>query len=105
LNLKSIVFMKRAKILLTAIAVLAVVGGALAFKAKTFQADNVFCIVNSDGAGVYTCAATPQPALITTNGGGGVAANPCNYQGITSFCTQANVTTTLNVPIYNDIEL
>jgi len=34
--------MKRAKILLTAITVLAVVGGALAFKAKTFSG-NIYC--------------------------------------------------------------
>lgn len=35
--------MKKAKLMLTAIAVLAVVGGALAFKAKTFGQGNVFC--------------------------------------------------------------
>ena len=37
--------MKKAKIFLTAITVLAVVGGALAFKAKTFDAQ-IFCTNN-----------------------------------------------------------
>lgn len=40
---KSTLFMKRAKIMLSAIAVIATVGGVLAFKAQKFADQNVWC--------------------------------------------------------------
>jgi hypothetical protein len=46
--------MKKAKIFLSAIAVFAVVGGALAFKAKTFG--QAFCTRIEDNAGVCDAA-------------------------------------------------
>jgi hypothetical protein len=46
--------MKKAKIMLMAITILAVVGGALAFKARTFAPSKVFSCV--DGANGFTCS-------------------------------------------------
>ena len=47
--------MKRAKIMLTAITVLAVIGGALAFKANTFQSKQLFYITTTNDIGGTTC--------------------------------------------------
>jgi len=55
--------------MLTAIAVLAVVGGALAFKAKTFSDANVYC---STFASPNTC----QKVLFTTTTSG-TTEDPC----------------------------
>jgi hypothetical protein len=57
--------MKKVKIMLTALAVVAVVGGALAFKAKTFG--QTFCIGDPyvDGIAVSAC---PNAVLSTTVG-------------------------------------
>jgi hypothetical protein len=72
LNLKSNQFMKAAKIMLTSIAVLAVVGGALAFKAKSQS--NIFCKIRP-GQPTQICEqrlykTTFQNNVATTN-------NPC----------------------------
>jgi hypothetical protein len=52
--------MKKVKIMLTAVTVLAVVGGALAFKAKTFQG-NRFYTLSSNGQ-----CTSPVDILYTT---------------------------------------
>jgi hypothetical protein len=44
LQLKSNIFMKKMKLIVSAFAVLAVVGSALAFKASNFNQANVFCL-------------------------------------------------------------
>ena len=41
--------MKKVKIMFSAIAILAIVGGALAFKAKTYSGGNVYTIKNITG--------------------------------------------------------
>ena len=89
--------MKRAKIMLTSIAILAVVGGALAFKAKTFGAGNVYC--KFDNSGIcdlvdYTTTYQGQQPASTTN--------PCKDALTTSTfttetCGIAQPTTTVYV--------
>lgn len=64
--------MKKVKIMLTAITVFAVVGGALAFKAAKFTAANVYC---STFASPNTCQKQTPSFQTTVNG---VAQNdPC----------------------------
>jgi hypothetical protein len=79
--------MKKVKIMLTALAVVAVVGGALAFKAKTFDASycqgdtqNAFCLSGSDNSKIVsgTHFYTPTTditkcALVTCPNSGDVA--------------------------------
>lgn len=60
--------MKKAKIMLTAITVLAVVGGALAFKANTYATDKLYYI-DTNGA----CLSSTS---ITSTVVGGVIATP-----------------------------
>src|SRR5688500_2938065 len=55
--------MKRAKIMLLAIAVIATVGGALAFKAQRFSHQNVYCATTAGGN--LTCITTDVPFKIT----------------------------------------
>jgi hypothetical protein len=62
LNLKSIVIMKRAKIMLTAIALFAVVGGALAYKTKS--APRAWCIDEPANPGI--CSVLANVNLSTT---------------------------------------
>jgi len=62
--------MKRVKIMLSAIAVLAVVGGALAFKAQKFAHKNVFC---STFPAPNTCRVTDAKFTIAPP----KIANPC----------------------------
>ena len=70
LNLKSNYIMKRAKILLAAIAIFGVVGGALAFKAKGVS--SIYC--------GNTCPELIQ-AFTTQNQLRGSATTVCNAQG------------------------
>jgi hypothetical protein len=74
-------FMKRAKIMLLGIAVLSVVGGALAFKASS-KFKNDYCILSTITEGRTTCSLAVQSKVdpaglsyyyITTN-------NPANCQ-------------------------
>jgi hypothetical protein len=46
--------MKKAKIMLTAITVLAIVGGALAFKAKKFSIDYCTTLTTTGGCRIFT---------------------------------------------------
>ncbi|SEM38620.1 hypothetical protein SAMN04488505_104240 [Chitinophaga rupis] len=55
--------MKKAKVMLTAIAVFAVVGGALAFKAKKFGGSTYYVSTTT----TLSATATYSPALITAN--------------------------------------
>jgi uncharacterized protein YxeA len=74
--------MKKAKIMLTSIAVLAVVGGALAFKATKFGQGNVFC----------KFAQSPNCRLTdyTTDfyAGQATTTNPCTASGQTVYYTE-----------------
>jgi hypothetical protein len=51
---KAQVIMKKAKLMLTGIAILAVVGGALAFKAKSSYSGTFVCTANADFQGEKT---------------------------------------------------
>lgn len=77
--------MKKAKIMLTAICVLAVVGGALAFKAKSRA--NVYCLIPETGICYQVAFTTLKPFLpgIST-------INPCPDQ--TVFYSGNNCATT-----------
>lgn len=68
--------MKKAKIMLTAIAVLAVVGGALAFKAKS--AANVYCKNTAGTTCTKALYQTTQISAVTTT-------NPCTSANVTVF--------------------
>ena len=70
--------MKKAKVILTAITVFAVVGGALAFKAKNFGSD-IFC-TNSSTA---SCNVKKANFTITTTN-----------SGTTSYCSVSSTTGT-----------
>ena len=55
--------MKKVKIMLTSIAIVAVVGGALAFKAQTFSGGNVWTIKDANGfCTISTTKSTYDPA-------------------------------------------
>ena len=75
--------MKKAKIMLSAIAVLAVVGGALAFKAKAAGDEaNVYCRNASNACVlVYYTTLKPSPTAIPVN-------DPCTAAGQTVFYTE-----------------
>ena len=62
--------MKKAKIMLTAIAVFAVVGGAMAFKAMKFNQDAVYTTTAAPASGV-TCNLGPILTSTTTSSGTG----------------------------------
>ena len=78
--------MKKAKIMVTAIAILAVVGGALAFKARTFSFETLY--ITSGTAGVCDKKVT----TLTRNDDIGAL----RYASTTSAgtCTQIKVTNT-----------
>ena len=65
--------MKKAKIVLSAIVMMAVVGGALAFKAKAFHPTNVFC---SDPNSPTPACTIPTP-FQTAHIGQPVTTDPC----------------------------
>jgi hypothetical protein len=73
--------MKKAKIMLASVAVLAVVGGALAFKAKTFTAD-FYCTPGHIWAGQTNIAstATYNPTLVGTE----LFCNPNTFKSLTT---------------------
>ena len=77
--------MKKARIMLSAIAVFAIVGGALAFKAHNAYHGNLFCTAVKD----------TKPTSITTY-------TITNVPGITLYCTTATTleatTSTLVTP-------
>jgi len=64
--------MKKAKLMLTAITVVAVVSGALAFKAKTFQFANVYCGTTTD-----VCSIPADKVAFQYVGTSGTVSNPC----------------------------
>ena len=76
--------MKRAKIMLIAIAVVATVGGALAFKAQKFSLQNIYCLKAS---GICT-----QVAFKTTNVGPFVT-TPCINDHPAAFSSSYYTTT------------
>lgn len=68
--------MKKAKIMLSALAVLAVVGGALAFSARPFSAERIFC-QSTNGA-----CTIPVTSITTLNLGQATRVNPCTTLGV-----------------------
>jgi hypothetical protein len=94
LNLKSITIMKRAKIMLTAIALFAVVGGALAVKVK--RVPQAWCVESTDAPGV--CSVLSNIGLKTTaapNGATAALRTPVNGLCPLAACLQIRVTTTM----------
>lgn len=76
--------MKKIRMIVSAVAVLAVVGGALAF--KPFGTGSIFCIANSQASSVLTdraCDAGSQPNPLTlidyikSSSPSATTANPC----------------------------
>jgi hypothetical protein len=65
--------MKRAKIMLIAIAVIATVGGALAFKAQRFVDKNVFCYTKT-ADGILTCKTSDFKTTLA----GPIVITPCS---------------------------
>jgi len=86
--------MKRAKILLSAIAILAVVGGALAFKAQRFTPGPVFCATIQNEQ--ITCTAqAPQVLYTTIQNNRPSTTAPCLSPFLTSItCTTTNTNVT-----------
>jgi type II secretory pathway pseudopilin PulG len=86
--------MKRAKIMLLAIAVVATVGGALAFKAQRFIDKNVYCATKNAQNVIY-CTST---SFKTTNPGEAFVSTPCvtwhNALGLGAVRTSTYYTTT-----------
>jgi hypothetical protein len=70
--------MKKAKIMLLSVGVVAVVGGALAFKAKKFNGEYFCAAVSTAKAGSALCTDNQNDAYTTVAG-----ANP----SFSSFCT------------------
>jgi len=60
--------MKKAKVIFTALALVAVVSGALAFKAKTFLPPNVFTLTTTQVGGPLTCIPTAFRTTVPPNG-------------------------------------
>jgi hypothetical protein len=90
--------MKRVKLMLSAFAILAIVGSALAFKAKTFTAPTVFCLATGTVSGV--CPSGLVNYVVDVNGD---VTNPCSgtlvphvYNGTSCVNTPANTTFTFN---------
>jgi hypothetical protein len=67
--------MKRAKMMLTALAVFAVVGGALAFNAKKFGQANVFCKIDNVCQPQIWTTTNADPLARTTN-------DPCLQEAV-----------------------
>jgi hypothetical protein len=88
--------MKRAKIMLLAIAVIATVGGALAFKAQRFTDQNVFC-ATKDAQNVIYCTTVGVPFIKTNSGA--TFSTPCetwhNALGLGATRTSSYYTTSI----------
>ena len=63
--------MKKVRMIVSAVAVFAVVGSALAFKAKSFGEGNVFCSSNA-------CTNQPLTSTIAINDPSGAITDPCS---------------------------
>jgi len=87
--------MRNAKIMLTTIILLSIVGGALAFKAKSFGSNiTLFVYTSSNTVAVYTAIGQPgcfKPTpLFNATAGGGVQYNASTTTFLTyeaDFCT------------------
>lgn len=89
--------MKKVKVILTAVSVFAIVGGALAFKANTLLKKNVYCRISTG------CSAV-QP-FQTDNNFEQPVTNPCGATITTFFTTNQDACTTLtkntdDIPVY-----
>lgn len=82
--------MKKAKIMLTAIAVFAVIGGALAFKAAKFGSKHVYC---SDTFDAISCSASHyQASTFPADANNAAFTSYCtNQTGSTLACPQISV--------------
>jgi hypothetical protein len=86
--------MKNLKMSLSAFAVLAIVGSALAFKAKPFNAGNIWCYASTPLA-TQACSADPGGTNILFNEGtsGGTTVNQCIGTKNLPFVTTATTCT------------
>ena len=87
--------MKKIKIMLTAITVLAVVGGALAFKAKTISERNVYCYLPNE---TVTC----QLKQFKTQENGDPVFDICagDFFYTTNTCPDATKFDDVEIPVY-----
>ena len=84
--------MKKAKIMLMAIAVLGVVGGALAFKASSkFTTSALFCYTANVGLPTTSC----RTSLVTTVNNGQATVNGSVYSTLTTAPNSCIYTTTV----------
>jgi hypothetical protein len=87
--------MKRAKIMLFAIAAVAAMGGALAFKAQTYIDMNVFCATRNAQSVIYCTTTSFRTAV---EGSGTLVTTPCitwhNAIGLGATRTSSYYTTT-----------
>jgi hypothetical protein len=83
--------MKKARIMLSGIAVLAVVGGALAFNAKKLEDKNVFCLLPDGSCPAVSYKTIPPGTPETTE--------PCGA-GITTYFTTQPCTQTVSGTVY-----
>ncbi|THU39605.1 hypothetical protein FAM09_13980 [Niastella caeni] len=90
--------MKRAKIMLIAIAVVATVGGVLAFKAQRFAEKNVFCrtqLANGNFTCTSTSFKTTDPAIFP------YVTTPCStWHGAIGELTSSYYTSTTCPPSF-----
>ena len=91
--------MKKAKIMLSAIAVFAIVGGALAFKAQKFGAANIYCAQNCpSNSKVKYNSVDPGAAVTSTTPCG---ANQTIYFSNAGGCQIYTTTPTTTSPLYS----
>jgi len=98
--------MKRAKIMLLAIAIVGIVGGALAFKSSKFAATNFYCTTTAVGGptlcltGPYTTVINGAPVAVT------IYATKLTTTGVCPAKVQAAATTwcttSINALVYQN---
>jgi hypothetical protein len=86
LILKSAIIMKKAKMLLTALTVLTVVGGALAFKSKD-AGSTIYC---AQAASPFFCNVTTPDFTLTSNGTSPIQ-SPCVAASQNATCSSVSV--------------
>lgn len=90
--------MKRAKIMLLAIAVIATVGGVLAFKAQKFGSANVYCTSTCPAASKVLFTTGFIQAAATTTEPCGNAPFYTSAPGVA--CTTITTTPTVDITVY-----
>lgn len=105
--------MKKARIILSAVTLLALTSGIFAFKTSKFNGQRAFTIANiyTTNGMVYTRAASAllpiTPAQFITGGGGGVTTVHSTTSIVpgTITLTQVGGTATITFPVYQGFEI